>query len=239
MSTRKQDEKNQRIQIKAYVEGHDLSIPDDGWFVDKAVHGWTPPMEREGFRDMYETLEATTSDDPAKAPAHVVVYEVSRLGRSFWEMLEVIKSLEEKWPIISTSPKESFLQVEDRSMRQLFLTILAWSAEREREMLVQRTKEGLVRAAEENRHSGNVPLGYSIHKCLVGKCVLKPDDQCVKHGRLQLDANGRLVQQMLQMNPKLKPRQLKGIVEAENDYQRFALIRNVRKFGSPANTRTE
>jgi len=76
----------------------------------------------------------------------VLVYELSRVGRTFWDTLDAIKAIEQYTPLISCSPRESFLQTTEPSIRKLMIGILTWVAEREREMLVQRTKDGMERA---------------------------------------------------------------------------------------------
>ena len=76
----------------------------------------------------------------------VLVYELSRVGRTFWDTLDAIKAIEQYAPLISCSPRESFLQSTEPGVRKLMIGILTWVAEREREMLVQRTKDGMDRA---------------------------------------------------------------------------------------------
>ena len=76
----------------------------------------------------------------------VLVYELSRVGRTFWDTLDAIKAVEQYAALISCSPRESFLQMTEASVRKLMIGILTWVAEREREMLVQRTKDGMERA---------------------------------------------------------------------------------------------
>ena len=231
VSTRKQDIENQKIQIAKYALSHNLSIGEDYWFLDDAVSGMIPPMKRVAFRDMSEVLEALSITEKGKLPKYVLVYEISRLGRNLWEIIEAIKSIEKYAMLVSTSPKETFLTIQDKSIRNLLLLVIAWAAEREREVLIQRTLEGTAKAKELDRHSGNVPLGYEIHRCAVGVCVSDPKEQCEKHGKLFFTEDGRTVYSLLDRDPKLKPRMLKDATSATNDYQRWALIRNVKKFG--------
>lgn len=162
---------------------------------------------------MFEVLQGLAAEDKSKLPKCVLVYEISRLGRTFWEILEAIKALEEYSPIISTSPKESFLQTEDRSMRQLLLSILAWAAERERELLVQRTIEGVSRAKEEGKHSGNTPLGYAI-----------------VDGRLVLNELGGRAYALYQVNEKIKPVQMQRELGLEYKTA-WNLLKSIKKFG--------
>ena len=225
VSTDRQTMENQRIQIRKFAEERGLVMTDDGWFEDDAVSGTIAPLKRAGFRDMKETLEGIASEDRSKLPKFVLVYEVSRIGRTFWEILETIRALEEYSPILSTSPKEAFLQTTDRSMRQLLLSILAWAAEREREVLIQRTVEGVSRAHEEKRHSGNIPLGYAQHVC-----ERLNHNRCQSSGKLYLDEVGEKVVGLLKMNPELKA------VQAHREMglkykEAWNLLNSVKKFG--------
>jgi DNA invertase Pin-like site-specific DNA recombinase len=88
---------------------------------------------------MLDILKAATVDA-------ILVYELSRVGRTFWDTLDSIKAIEEYAPLISCSSRETFLQTTEPSIRKLMIGILTWVAEREREMLVQRTKDGMLRA---------------------------------------------------------------------------------------------
>ncbi len=57
-------------------------------------------------------------------------------------------------PVIAVSPKESFLQNLDPQVRKLIIAIFTWAAERERELLRQRTREGMLRAKLQGKHVG-------------------------------------------------------------------------------------
>ncbi|HEU4984320.1 MAG TPA: recombinase family protein, partial [Nitrososphaera sp.] len=67
---------------------------------------------------------------------------------------DAIKVIEQDTPLPSCSPRESFLQTTEPSVRKLMIGILTWVAEREREMLVQRTKDGMERARAAGRGIG-------------------------------------------------------------------------------------
>jgi len=64
------------------------------------------------------------------------------------EKLSYIPSLDE------VSKKERWLATTDRSVRNLIMAIFSWIAEREREMLIERTKNGLERAKKEVKRPG-------------------------------------------------------------------------------------
>jgi putative DNA-invertase from lambdoid prophage Rac len=137
VSTGEQTVQTQKIAITKWAKEHDYQILY--FFEDPSVSGKTPATCRKGFQDLMEFVRIS------KVEA-VLVYELSRVGRTFWDTLDAIKVIEEHSPLISCSPKESFLQTTDPSIRKLMISILTWVAEREREMLVQRTKDGMNRA---------------------------------------------------------------------------------------------
>jgi len=146
VSTSDEHVENQVLAIEAYAKQRGIRIVE--FFEDVGVSGAVKPEERPGFRRLLEAVR--------REPRPVLVYEVSRIGRaSFYEILRVIKMFEDLGaPIIPVSPKEAFLQNLDRSIRDLVLAILAWAAERERELLRQRTREGMMRAKLQGKHVG-------------------------------------------------------------------------------------
>lgn len=92
-------------------------------------------------------------DHPAQVQA-LVITELSRLGRSFYETLDIIRSIEEDRgiPVISLSPNESFLRSMDPGIRRPIIGFLAWVHEKEREDLIQRTRQAL----QARREAGQV-----------------------------------------------------------------------------------
>lgn len=137
VSTEEQTVQNQKLALEKWAQDSNFQILD--FFEDSAVSGRVPAAQRRGFRDMLELVKTTQIDA-------VLVYELSRVGRTFWDTLDAIKAIEQYAPLISCSPRESFLQTTEPSVRKLMIGILTWVAEREREMLVQRTKDGMERA---------------------------------------------------------------------------------------------
>ncbi len=137
VSTEEQTVLNQRISMQKWAEEHDFQIIE--YFEDSAISGKVPAVKRKGFTEMLEIVKNERVDA-------ILIYELSRVGRTFWDTLDAIKAIEEYAPLISCSPRESFLQMTEPSVRKLMIGILTWVAEREREMLVQRTKDGILRA---------------------------------------------------------------------------------------------
>src|ERR671912_1242370 len=145
VSTDDQTVLTQKIAIDKWAKEHEYQILY--FFEDPSVSGKIPAIQRSGFKELIDIVK--TSDIDA-----VLVYELSRVGRTFWETLDAIKSIEKYSPLISCSPKEIFLQTTDPSVRKLMIGILTWVAEREREMLIQRTKDGMVRAKMAGKNIG-------------------------------------------------------------------------------------
>ena len=145
VSTEEQTVLNQKLAMQGWAQSHDFQILD--YFEDSAISGKTAAIGRTGFQELLRIIRL----EPVDA---VLVYELSRVGRTFWDTLEAIKAIEQYSPLISCSPRETFLQTTEPSIRKLMLGILTWVAERERELLVQRTKDGIVRAKSVGKQIG-------------------------------------------------------------------------------------
>ena len=142
--TSKKDE-NIENQLSKLIEN---GIEKKKIFYDEAVSGIVPAEHREGFGKLLEYVSKNEVSE-------IHVFELSRIGRNFIETLQTVKNLEERnIMIMSISPKESWLSVTDKSIRNLIMSIFSWVAERERENLVERTKAGIERARKEGKQIG-------------------------------------------------------------------------------------
>jgi len=144
---------NQIQAIKRFVGeyGKEIKI-----FTDVGVSGVIPAKKRKGFKEMLAYIHQTRKERGEEEEIRLYVYEVSRIGRDMLDTVLMIKKLEEELgvKVFSVSEKEQFLNTQEESIRKLILSIFAWAAERERELISQRTKEGLRRAVEEGKHIG-------------------------------------------------------------------------------------
>jgi DNA invertase Pin-like site-specific DNA recombinase len=145
VSTEEQTILNQTMAIRKWADEHEYQVIE--FFEDSATSGKIPATKRKAFQELLELIRSAQIDA-------VLVYELSRVGRTFWDTLDAIKAIEEYAPLVSCSPRESFLQNTETSVRRLMIGILTWVAEREREMLVQRTKDGLARARASGKTIG-------------------------------------------------------------------------------------
>jgi len=142
ISKAKEDIKNQEYALEKFA-GEPLV------FFEDIITGAKDAEERTGFQKMLEYIEKFH-------PERVYVYEISRIGRSFFSTLKIINELEKKYNvrILSASPKETFMNTLDPNMRDLVLSVLAWVAERERDILIARTKNSLDRKKAELNEKG-------------------------------------------------------------------------------------
>jgi site-specific DNA recombinase len=132
----------------AALHGHDIVEV----YTEEAISGKTPMVQRpEGLRML--------RDAGAKRFDVLAVYRLDRFGRSTLDTLEALKTLKDLG-VGFISATESFGNDPDG---QLFLTISAAFAERERQLIIQRTAGGRQRAAREGRWTGGkVPYGYDV-----------------------------------------------------------------------------
>jgi putative DNA-invertase from lambdoid prophage Rac len=152
VSTDEQTVQNQKLALERWAESNDFHILD--FFADEAVSGRVPAVQRPSFQKMLQFVGENLVDA-------VLVYELSRMGRSMFESLDAIKLVEKSAPIISCGPRESFLQTTEPSIRRLLLGILTWVAERERELLVERTKAGMERAKAAGKRVGRPSIDWT------------------------------------------------------------------------------
>lgn len=123
-------------------------IPRRNIFVDR-VSGISDVHDRPGFQNLAYFLMGEMGEKT------VYVFEISRIGRSFLDTLNIITDWEERGiRVWSLSPAESWSRIEDRKLRDLMLSIFSWVADRERESLIERTKLGLQRAKSEGKTLG-------------------------------------------------------------------------------------
>jgi putative DNA-invertase from lambdoid prophage Rac len=153
VSTTDQESEN---QVKILVEA---GIPSDYIFVDKGISGTVPAESRPGFQRAMQYIQEYKSE-----VKFLYVYEISRLGRTTLETLNLIDMLEKSGVMVwSLSPKEGFTRTEETSNRQLLIMIMSWVAQRERDNLVNRTKAGLDKARADGKILGRPRADIDIN----------------------------------------------------------------------------
>jgi DNA invertase Pin-like site-specific DNA recombinase len=145
VSTADQTVVNQKMALTEYAEKHKLQILN--FFEDEAISGTVAPLERKGFKQMMDYIRTNKVD-------HVLIFDLTRIGRTFWDTLVAIREIERYSVLNAASSKDSFLNLGQESMRQIFVSMLAWFAERERDLLIERIRAGLARAKSQGIQLG-------------------------------------------------------------------------------------
>lgn len=132
VSTDKQTTENQR----SLIEGRGFKI--DEWLVDESTHGTSDWKVR--------SIEKAISN--GKAGDEIVVAELSRLGRSLSNVLELVELCRKK-EIVVICIREGIELRDDNPITKLLISILGSLAEMERNLIAQRTKDALARKKAE------------------------------------------------------------------------------------------
>ncbi len=126
VSTDDQTVENQRhlIESRGYVI--------DEWLCDQGVSG-TKNWRR---RDIAQAVEDAKRND------RIIVAELSRLGRSLRQVLEIVEICREKG-VELLMIREGLLIADDNPTTKLMISVIGACAEMERNLIAQRTKDAL------------------------------------------------------------------------------------------------
>lgn len=143
VSTEKQDITNQKKALLC------AGIAPEDLYDDIGVSGTVPAKKRKGFKKVYDRIQAGEVDE-------LYIFELSRLGRTSGESIQLFIEIEQKGcKIISLSPNETWTKITDiPGIRNIFTAMFAWFADIERESISERTKLGLRRARAEGKTLG-------------------------------------------------------------------------------------
>lgn len=134
VSSDDQDVASQKIGIVDFCRRRGWDEEQIIWFEDQGISGATEPSKRALGR----LLKKAQKGDA------LVCSEISRLGRKLVMILEIIKLCTEKEIAVYTV-KDRYV-LEDSIQSKVLITIMGLCSEIERDLLRQRTKEGLQRA---------------------------------------------------------------------------------------------
>lgn len=139
VSSDKQTVENQRFEIGNFCDKEDLNI--DGW-IEETISGTKAYNKRELGR----LLKKVQKDDL------IICAELSRLGRNLFMIMEILNICMSKeckvWTI-----KDNYRLGEDIQSKVLAFAF-GLSAEIERNLISQRTKEALARLKADGKHIG-------------------------------------------------------------------------------------
>lgn len=154
VSTDKQTVENQRFEILRFAEENSLSI--DGW-IDETISG-TKNYDKRKLGDLLATVQAGDL---------IICAELSRLGRNLFMIMEILHICMNKdcrvWTI-----KDGYRLGDDIQSKVLAFAF-GLSAEIERDLISQRTKEALDRRKAEGVILGRPKGALSKQVKLTGK----------------------------------------------------------------------
>lgn len=138
-STHKQDTNNQKNALVEYAFEHGLGI-------DKFVIEEISSRKQLEERKLYQLINELKKGDT------LLIYELSRLGRSMFEIMEIINLLHKKGVKVTITNKDFTIQ--DNIQSKTYLMALTIAAEVERDLIRDRTRIALAKAKKEGIRLG-------------------------------------------------------------------------------------
>ncbi|MEE1181829.1 MAG: master DNA invertase Mpi family serine-type recombinase [Treponema sp.] len=151
VSTDKQTVKNQSFEIEEFAARNKISI--DSW-IEETASGTITPEHRE----LGKLIEKISNGDL------IICSELSRLGRSLFMIMSILNKLMEKGARVWTI-KDGYRLGDDIQSKVLAFAF-GLSAEIERNLISQRTKEALERKKSEGKKLGR-PQGSLNKICIL------------------------------------------------------------------------
>ena len=154
VSTPQQDVSSQRLAILEYAQEHNLHIDD---FIEATASG----QASEKRRRLDELLNGLHRGD------RLIVSELSRLGRSLGQIVAILDALA-KAGVAFVALKENIRVEGKRDVQtKVMTTLFALFAEVERELISERTREGLAKARASGPYSFMGTRGLRPHRVTV------------------------------------------------------------------------
>lgn len=180
VSVPEENVENQIEAIKEFADQNGIDVVTV--YIDIGVSGSKPAFEREGFKKLLEVSKALGIKT-------IIVYDLTRLGRDLFDLIETYRKLLEdgynilfvKHPELNARPDSPI----GEALKKAVLTILGVVAELERAFIRERTKAGMMRAKKEGRRIGRKPVEIPVE--IVQKYL--------KHGLSKKDVYNLLVSQ--------------------------------------------
>jgi len=146
VSTDKQDSENQKFAILQYANNKKLGNVE---FIEEAVSGRISWKNRK-LKDLIDNLQSGDN---------LIVAELSRLGRSMLEIMELISILLRKG--VNVYVVKGNYELKDDIQSKVLTFAFSLAAEIERELISQRTKEALAKRKAEGKKIGRPKGSYS------------------------------------------------------------------------------
>ena len=154
VSTDKQTVENQRFEINKFAK--EKNLPIEKW-VSETVSGTKAAKDRK----LGPLLRKMKKGDT------LIISEISRLGRNLMQIMSILNLCMTKDTAVLTV-KERY-ELGSNINSQILAFAFGLSAQIERDLISQRTKEGLARRVAEGQKLGRVPGGKNSYYKLTGK----------------------------------------------------------------------
>lgn len=154
VSTDKQTVENQRYEIRRYCESKGISV--DKW-IEETVSG----MKSYSSRSLGRVIKRMTKDDI------LICSELSRLGRTLFMIMEILSQCLSKGCKVFTV-KDNY-NLGDNIESKVLAFAFGLSAEIERTLISQRTREALHRLKNEGKSLGRPKGAKGQHNKMTGK----------------------------------------------------------------------
>ena len=141
VSTTRQDVQGQRLAILEYARKHDLQIDE---FIEATASARTSPKRRR-LDDLMSAL---------KPGDRLVVSELSRLGRSLGQIVAMLDTLAREGIAFIAIKEQIRIEGKQDMQSKVMTTLFALFAEVERDLISERTREGLVKARASGKKLG-------------------------------------------------------------------------------------
>ena len=141
VSTTRQDVQGQRLAILEYARKRGLQIDD---FIEATASARTSPKRRR-LDDLMSAL---------KPGDRLVVSELSRLGRSLGQIVAMLDTLAREGIAFIAIKEQIHIEGKQDIRSKVMTTLFALFAEVERDLISERTREGLVKARASGKKLG-------------------------------------------------------------------------------------
>lgn len=147
VSSDKQDKASQKLEIEQYCKENNITL-------DKILEVEISTRKAEKKRKIPELLKLKKDD-------LLITCELSRLGRSMFEVLNLINKLNKNGVKILFLRQRELSNFENNAISKLLIAIYSYFAESEREFISIRTKSGLEKARANGKILGR-PKGLRL-----------------------------------------------------------------------------
>ena len=155
VSTDRQDLKNQRLEIHEYARKHNLKIND---FIEIEISSRRTTKQRR----IEELMDRLKSGDA------LVVSELSRLGRSVGQVITIVDELIKNKVRLIAIKENININGKPDMQTKMMVTLFSLFADIERDLISERTKQGLNAARAKGKLLGR-PKGSLSDSKLTGK----------------------------------------------------------------------